>query len=586
MSDKPQGTSPVAAEDPLVTVDREFRAMLARMTGGISPQDYGAAFADWWLHYLSSPAKQLEVQQRAVKNALDLWLFTTQAMQGQPLAPNDPEHKDPRFAGDAWQMFPFNLYARAYQNNTRFLHEAIADVDGVQDRNEKLLGFALQQVAEAASPANYPGSNPEIIQKTMDEKGANLARGWKHFVEDMERTVSGGEAPGLENFRVGEQIAATPGKVVFKNDLMELIQYSPATPDVYAEPVLIVPAWIMKYYILDLSPKNSMVKWLVDSGHTVFMVSWKNPSISDRDVGMDDYVRKGVYAALDAVGTIVPDRKVHAVGYCIGGTLLAISAAALGRKGDQRIADITLFAAQTDFSEPGELSLFISPSQLAMLEALMLKEGVLDSSKMGGAFAMLRANDLLWQPAVNAYLKGERAGMIDLMAWNADGTRMPARMHTEYLYGLYLNNDLSHDRFKVEGEVVHLSDIRVPMFVVGTETDHVAPWQSVYKVDRYVQCSEFTFLLTSGGHNAGIISGPAHPKRRHRLRTRKAGESRLTADKWLETTEAQQGSWWPVWGQWLAAHSAAERVAPPPMGAADKGYAPTISAPGEYVLQR
>jgi polyhydroxyalkanoate synthase len=221
-----------------------------------------------------------------------------------------------------------------------------------------------------------------------------------------------------------------------------------------------------------------------------------------------------------------------------------------------------------------------------MLEALMLKEGVLDSSKMGGAFAMLRANDLLWQPAVNAYLKGERAGMIDLMAWNADGTRMPARMHTEYLYGLYLNNDLSHDRFKVEGEVVHLSDIRVPMFVVGTETDHVAPWQSVYKVDRYVQCSEFTFLLTSGGHNAGIISGPAHPKRRHRVRTRKAGEARLTADKWLETTGAQQGSWWPVWGQWLAAHSAAERVAPPPMGAADKGYAPTISAPGEYVLQR
>jgi polyhydroxyalkanoate synthase len=586
MSEKPQGTTPVPTDDPLVTVDREFRAMLARMTGGISPQDYGAAFADWWLHYLSSPAKQLEVQQRAVKSALDLWMFTTQAMQGQPLAPNDAEHKDQRFSGDAWTMFPFNLYARAYQNNTRFLHETIADVDGVNDRNEKLLGFALQQVAEAASPANYPGSNPEIIQKTMDEKGANLARGWKHFVEDMERTVAGGETPGLENFRVGEQIATTPGKVVFRNELMELIQYSPTTPDVYAEPVLIVPAWIMKYYILDLSPKNSMVKWLVDSGHTVFMVSWKNPSVSDRDVGMDDYVRKGVYAALDAVSTIVPDRKVHAVGYCIGGTLLAISAAALGRKGDERIKDITMFAAQTDFSEPGELSLFISPSQLAMLEALMLKEGVLDSSKMGGAFAMLRANDLLWQPAVNAYLKGERAGMIDLMAWNADGTRMPARMHTEYLYGLYLNNDLSHDRFKVEGDVVHLSDIRVPMFVVGTETDHVAPWQSVYKVDRYVQCSEFTFLLTSGGHNAGIISGPAHPKRRHRVRTRKAGEARLTADKWLETTEPQQGSWWPTWRAWLEAHSAAERVSPPPMGAPDKGYAPTINAPGEYVLQR
>jgi polyhydroxyalkanoate synthase len=316
------------------------------------------------------------------------------------------------------------------------------------------------------------------------------------------------------------------------------------------------------------------------------MISWKNPSVADRDLGMDDYVRKGVYAALDAVNAIVPDRRIHAVGYCIGGTLLSIAAAALGRKGDERIRDITLFAAQTDFSEPGELSLFISPSQLAMLESLMLKEGVLDSSKMGGAFAMLRANDLLWQPAVNAYLKGERAGMIDLMAWNADGTRMPARMHTEYLYGLYLNNDLSHDRFTVEGEAVHLSDIRVPMFVVGTETDHVAPWKSVYKVDRYAQCSEFTFLLTSGGHNAGIISGPAHPKRRHRVRTRKAGEPRLTADKWLETTEVQQGSWWPTWGAWLAAHSEGGRVAPPPMGAPEKGYVPGDDAPGEYVRQR
>jgi len=586
MADKQQDEVAGTTPDAFETVDREFRALLARMTGGISPQDYGAAFADWWLHYLSSPSKQLEVQQKAVKSALDLWMFTTQAMQGQPLPPNDPGHRDQRFASDAWRLFPFNVYARAYQNGATFLRDTISGVDGVQDRNEQMMGFALQQFAEAASPANYPASNPEVIQKTLEEKGANLARGWQHFLEDMERTFNGGAAPGAENYRVGEQIAATPGRVVFRNDLMELIQYSPSTPDVHAEPVLVVPAWIMKYYILDLSPKNSMVKWLVDSGHTVFMMSWKNPSVSDRDVGMDDYVRKGVYAALDAVSAIVPDRKVHAVGYCIGGTLLAIAAAALARKGDERIKDVTLFAAQTDFSEPGELSLFISPSQLAMLEALMLKEGVLDSSKMGAAFAMLRAHDLLWQPAVNAYLKGERAAMIDLMAWNADGTRMPARMHTEYLYGLYLNNDLSHDRFKVEGEVIHLSDIRVPMFVVGTETDHVAPWQSVFKADRCTDSSEFTFLLTSGGHNAGIISGPAHPKRRHRVRTRRHGEPRLTAEEWMQTTGVTQGSWWPTWGQWLAAHSEGGRVAPPPMGAPDKGYVPADAAPGEYVRQR
>jgi len=372
--------------------------------------------------------------------------------------------------------------------------------------------------------------------------------------------------------------------VVYRNELIELIQYSPATDTVQAEPVLIVPAWIMKYYILDLSPRNSMVKWLVESGHTVFMISWKNPSAADRHLGMDDYLSKGVDAALDAVTDIVPSREVHAVGYCIGGTLLSIAAAALARQGDTRIKDVTLLAAQTDFSEPGELSLFISPSQLAMLEALMLKEGVLESSKMGGAFTLLRAHDLLWQPAVNAYLKGERAGMIDLMAWNADGTRMPARMHKEYLYGLYLNNDLALDRFVAEGEPVHLSDVRVPMFVVGTETDHVAPWKSVYKVDGLVRSDEVTFLLTSGGHNAGIVSGAVHPKRRHRVRTRSAGDARLTADRWVAETAVTPGSWLPTWEAWLRQHGSSEQVLPPAMGS--KKYPPLEDAPGQYVLQR
>ena len=580
----PPATDP--ADDPLASIDREFRAMLARMTGGISPQDYGAAWTDWWLHLAASPARQMQLSKSAMEKAMDLWLFTTQAMQGQPLPPNDPAHKDRRFAAGPWQMFPFNVYARAYQNGAGFLQEMVSGVEGLQQRNAELMGFAMQQFSEAVSPANSPATNPEVIQQTLDEKGANLARGWKYFVEDMERTLRGGQAPGAENFKVGEQIAATPGKVVYRNELMELIQYSPTTADVHPEPVLIVPAWIMKYYILDLSPRNSMVRWLVEQGHTVFMVSWKNPSAQDRDVGMDDYVRKGVYAALDAVTAIVPGRKVHAAGYCIGGTLLAIAAAALGRKGDERIADVTLFAAQTDFSEPGELSLFISPSQLAMLEALMLKEGVLDSAKMGGAFALLRAHDLLWQPAVNNYLKGRRDEMIDLMAWNADGTRMPAKMHTQYLYGLYLNDDLAHDRFRVEGETVHLADIRVPMFVVGTETDHVAPWKSVYKVGRYVRSDDFTFLLTSGGHNAGIVSGPVHPKRHHRIHTRRSGDAVLSSGAWLAANEKRAGSWWPAWGEWLAAHSTPGRVAPPAPGAPEAGYVPLADAPGEYVLQR
>ncbi len=568
----------------LDSVDREFRAMLAKMTGGIAPQDYGAAWWDWWLHLAASPARQYELQQCALQKAMQLWQFNAEAAQGKPMAPTSTG--DRRFDGEAWQHYPFNVMAQAFQNNLALIEESTRDIDGLQPRNARLVEFAARQAAEVTSPANNPLTNPEVIRQTVAEKGQNLARGHKHFLEDLERTLQGGETPGTESFRVGEHIAVTEGKVVYRNDLIELIQYSPTTPDVHAEPVLVVPAWIMKYYILDLSPKNSMVAWLVDQGRTVFMISWKNPSAADRELGMDDYLRLGVYAALDAVSAIVPGQRIHAAGYCIGGTLLSIAAAALARQDDTRIKDITLFAAQTDFSEPGELSLFISPAQIAMLEALMFKEGVLDSAKMGGAFVLLRAHDLLWQPAVKNYLKGERDPMIDLMAWNADGTRMPWKMHSEYLQGLYLNNDLAEGRFKVEGEVVRLSDIRVPMFVVGTETDHVAPWKSVYKVGRLSGSAEFTFLLTSGGHNAGIVSGPVHPKRRHRVRSTRPAEQDLSADTWFETTEVKAGSWWPTWNEWLNAHSPEGRVAPPTLGSEAAGYAPIADAPGSYVLQR
>jgi polyhydroxyalkanoate synthase len=568
----------------LDNVEREFRAALAKMTGGLAPQDYGMAFWDWWLNLARSPEKQAELREHVVQQAMDLWRFNAEAMMGKPVAPT--ENGDRRFSNPAWQQYPFNVFAQAFQSGMSLIEKSARSVPGVEPRNAKLVEFAARQAAETLSPTNNPLTNPEILNQTVAERGQNLARGYKNFLDDMERTLAGGETPGTEKFRVGENVAITEGEVVYRNELIELIQYAPTTPDVHPEPVLIVPAWIMKYYILDLSPKNSLVAWLVDQGFTVFMISWKNPTAADRNLGMDDYVRKGVYAALDAVSAIVPEREIHAVGYCIGGTLLSIAASALSAWGDTRIRDISLFAAQTDFSEPGELSLYISPAQIEMLEALMYKEGVLDSKQMGGAFTMLRAHDLLWQPAVKTYLKGEREGMIDLMAWNADGTRMPWKMHTEYLVGLYLRNDLAEGRFKVEGETVDPKEIRVPMFVVGTETDHVAPWKSVYKASALTSSPEFTFLLTSGGHNAGIVSGPAHPKRRHRVRTQMAGESPLPADEWFAATEAKAGSWWPTWADWLKAHSTAERVAPPAMGAVEAGYAPLGDAPGDYVKQR
>ena len=580
-------TKPRRAVPTTEDIDRQFRAQVAQMTAGLAPTAFATAWADWAMHLALSPAKQSELNRHALQRAQDTWTFALRALTGAPVSPteNFAGQPDRRFQDDAWSQFPFNVYARAYQNVLALTNEALRDVGGVTDYHAELLEFAARMLLDATSPSNYLPSNPELLALTQSEQGQNLVRGFKHVVEDLARTLEGSAPAGVEEFEVGKTVAVTPGKVVLRNELIELIQYEPAGGSVYAEPVLIVPAWIMKYYILDLSPRNSLVKYLVEQGHTVFMMSWKNPEEADRDIGMDDYVEQGFRAALDAVSAIVPRRKIHAVGYCIGGTLLAIGAAALARDGDDRLASITSFAAQTDFSEPGELAFFINPSQLAMLEATMHRKGVLESRQMGGAFAMLRAQDLVWRPIVDQYLKGQRPRMIDLMAWNADGTRMPWRMHTEYLYRLYLDNELATNRFPVGGKLIRLSDISVPMFVVGTEADHVAPWKSVYKVDNLVRSDDFTFLLTAGGHNAGIVAGPVHPKRHYRVRTRRLADPHLAPEDWFEAATKRDGSWWPAWQAWLAAHSSGKSK-PPAMGAAHAGYGVIEDAPGQYVRQR
>jgi len=372
--------------------------------------------------------------------------------------------------------------------------------------------------------------------------------------------------------------------VVYRNHLIELIQYSPSTGKTHPEPVLIVPAWIMKYYILDLSPNNSLVKYLVDQGHTVFMIAWRNPTGEDRDLGMDDYTDEGVIAALEAVRKIVRGPKIHAVGYCIGGTLLTIAAALMGRDGKDWLASVTLFAAQTDFTEAGELMLFIDQSQVSFLEDMMWEKGYLDAKRMVGAFQMLRTNDLVWSRMVHDYLMGERSAMFDLMAWNADATRMPYRMHSQYLRRLFLNNEFAEGHYLIGGKPVVPSDIHVPMFVVGAEKDHVAPFRSVYKI-KLLTDTDVTFLLTSGGHNAGIISEPGHPHRHFRIATKTEGEVYIGPDEWIERTPEQQGSWWTAWAGWLSERSG-DQVKPPAMGNAKAGLAPICDAPGTYVLEK
>jgi polyhydroxyalkanoate synthase len=566
-------------------VNRHFLATLAQWTGGLSPQAFGGAWLNVLARLATAPGRQAELANAALRKTLALAQFSGAALKGEaPRAAGTPYAT--RFADPAWAKFPFNLLAESFISVSDWAREAVRNVPGADPAAENIVGFTVREGLELVAPDNYLGTNPQLIRQTVDENGRNLARGLKHLAEDVGRTFKGLGPIGVEHYEVGKQVAATPGKVILRNGLMELIQYSPQTETVHAEPILIVPAWIMKYYILDLSPKNSLVNYLTGLGYTVFMVSWKNPTAEDRDITMDDYLTLGVRAALDAVTKVVPKHKVHGVGYCIGGTLLAIAAAELAAQDDERLASVTMFAAQTDFSEPGELSIFISPAQLAMLEAMMWKEGVLESRQMGGAFQLLRTYDLLWAPSIATYLKGERTGVNDLMSWNADGTRMAYRMHTDYLHQLYLNNDLAEGRYVANGEQLSLSDITAPMFVVGTETDHVAPWRSVYKVGRLVRSTDYTFCLTSGGHNAGIISGPQHPKRRHRVHTAKAGSRLLSPDRYLEKVEPQPGSWWPTWANWLAEHSSARKVPPPAMGAPKQGLKPLCAAPGTYVLAR
>jgi polyhydroxyalkanoate synthase len=546
--------------------------------------DFLRAWSDWWLGLSTQPARQLGLAQSALAASVDTWRFALRAAHelssGRP-SPHGSEEAG--FAGESWNHWPFNLYAHGYAQLSKLSRQALAAAPGMSAENSQRLEFLQRLLLGASSPAHYLLTNPELLSQTVSESGANLLRGVQYWLEDVALMLNRRGAAGTEQFRVGVQVAVTPGKVVLRNDLMELIQYSPHGDRVHAEPILITPAWIMKYYVLDLSPANSLVKYLVDQGHTVFMMSWKNPTAADRDLGMDDYVQMGLQAALDAVAAIVPAQSVHTVGYCIGGTLLMIGAAALAAAGDHRIGSITLLAAQADFSEPGELSVFISPNQLAALEAQMQRDGVLSSQNMGAAFALLRANDLIWAPAIKQYLRGQRGSVNDLMAWNADGTRMPCRMHSEYLNRLYLNNDLSAGRYTVHGASVDLKRLEVPMFVVGTETDHVAPWHSVFKIRSLTRAGDYTFVLTSGGHNAGIVSGAVNPRRRHRLlHWDGAGESNPAA--FLDAAELRPGSWWASWEQWLAKHSPADKVAPPPLGDAAGGYPALDEAPGRYVL--
>jgi polyhydroxyalkanoate synthase len=568
------------------TIDAQLRAALASVTASMSPQSGLLAWIDWLSHLVAAPGRQLELVGLALEHAsvmskyIDLKLLNLQG------AEQDSKQigRDRRFADDDWKLWPFGLWQQGFLLSQQWWDKATSGIVGVEPHHQNMMHFAVRQWLDVFSPSNYLVTNPVALRRTVEQSGANLMRGLAYMLDDVDRILTGKAVAGVDDFIVGRDVATTTGKIVFRNRLLEIIQYVPVTEQVKPEPILLIPAWIMKYYILDLSVNNSLVKYLVENGYAVFCISWKNPGEAERDTGMDDYLESGFYAALDAINAIVPGGKVHATGYCLGGTLLSIAAAAMARDGDDRLASVSLFTAQTDFSEPGELSLFVDESQITLLEAQMAETGGLRGDQMAGAFQMLRSYDLLWSRMVNEYLLGERRPMNDLMAWNADTTRMPAKMHSQYLRRLFLRDDLSEGRFPVRGRSVSLGDLKLPVFCVGTESDHVAPWRSVYKL-HYLTSAEITFVLTSGGHNAGIVSDPVNPRHNYRVRVRQVGEGYMDAQTWMGLAECKQGSWWPEWITWLQQHSGTP-VSLPGIGAVEAGYVVLGDAPGEYVRER
>lgn len=559
-------------------LDQLFYQSIGKLTFSLSPASITLAFCDWIIHLASSPGKQVALSAQA----LELLKRYQCVLRG------DQEDKkcqyyltDKRFKDPAWQKTPYKYYQQAFLYVEDWWKNA-ACAPGTSEHHSDVIDFTLRQMLNFFSPTNFPFTNPEVLSATIEQMGMNLFRGYKYFLEDLSKPFLGEPPESLQKFKAGRDVAITPGKVIYRNNLIELIQYSPSTKEVYAEPILFVPAWIMKYYILDLSPQNSLVKYMVDKGHTVFMISWKNPTQEDRDLSFEDYIQLGIMDALKVIKDICPKTSIHAAGYCLGGTLLTMAAAYLSRYNHQQLKTVTLFAAQTDFTEAGEILLFVDESQINFLKKIMKQQGYLDKPQLKGTFQMLKSTDLIWSYMLRNYLLGIRKEPSDLMAWNADETRLPYRMHMQYLKNIYLKNDLAEGRFKVNQKPIAIQDVAVPIFCVATVKDHISPWQSVHKVHLLAD-TDVTFVLTSGGHNVGIVSNPDHPKAAYQIKTTPRNEVYLSPDRWESIAPHKKGSWWLAWQEWIAQASSTKKVMARPAG--NKNYKALENSPGTYIYQ-
>lgn len=558
------------------------RRLLKSHHNGASPWALQLAFADWWVHLSQAPdrLKRLALMATTAAPAIlassalaggpDTWVFT-------------PEKGDRRFQAPAWAQWPFSAAAQSHLAAEALMREATAPLPGLPEAHRRQVELAASLALGALSPGNFPWSNPEVLEAAAHSGGLNFVRGAALLYDDLARAQERRPPAGYDGWRLGDNIAATPGQVIYRNRLMELIQYAPAGATVKREPVLIVPAWIMKYYILDLTPEESLIRYLVEAGFSVFAISWKNPAREQSDLTFEDYRKLGVLEAMDAIARVTGAQRLHAVGYCLGGTLMAAAAAMLARTGDDRLASLTLLAAQTDFSASGPLSAFTTEKQLAALDDLMAAEGGLDGQRMAAAFYGLKANEMLWPRAVQRYLLGQAKPASALEYWLADVTQMPARMHSQYLRWMYLENRLARGEYEADGQKIGLKDIRCPLFVLGAEQDHIAPWRSVHRIELFAR-TERSFLLTGGGHNTSVVSPPGKPKAHYRMKTVTA-DAPYTPPEEIEALPPLSGSWWPAWAAWLSAKSSGE-IPAPPMGRPESGLAPLCPAPGTYVQER
>ncbi len=539
------------------------------------------AFFEAWSKMLSDPAKLAEAQMKAWQDYMSLWQNAMLKMMGQDTQPvAEAAHGDRRFKHEDWQQnFLYDYIKQSYLIAAKHLHQSLGKVEGLDQKTSQKVDFYTRQYIDALSPSNFMLTNPEVLREAVNSGGQSLVKGLNNLLEDLVRGEGGQlrmKMTDTEAFRLGENIALTPGKVVFQNELLQLIQYQPLTREVHARPLLIIPPWINKYYILDLRDNNSFIKWAVGQGHTVFVISWVNPDKRMAHKSFDDYLQEGALAALDAIERATGEREINVIGYCLGGTLLACTLAYLDAKKDDRIHSATFFVAMIDFERPGELEVFIDEKQVAALEEKMNERGYLEGSEMAHTFNMLRANDLIWSFVVNNYLLGKDPFPFDLLYWNSDSTRMPAAMHSFYLRNMYLGNLLREPGdITLSGVPIDVTRIKTPAYFISTVEDHIAPWKSTYAGAKLLK-GPVRFVLGGSGHIAGIINPPAANKYCYWTNDDRVADP----DAWLEQAAQHPGSWWADWGRWAAQHGGGKIAARIP----GKGKLKAIEdAPGAYV---